>query len=66
MDNAYPNRTNALHEVGLATPISPTMGELWKYQDEKWILTNKMTLMPTNRKTEMSNFVLHTHVTFVL
>ena len=35
VDIVYPNHVNILHEVGIAPPISPKMGELSKDQDEK-------------------------------
>ena len=54
----------ALREAGPAPPIFPTIGELWKDQGEKRILTKKMTLMSTKIKAEISTFVLHDLVTF--
>ena len=46
--------------MGLAPPIFPTIGELWKIQDEKRILRMKNNLKSTKEKTEMSIFALHT------
>ena len=58
--SVYPNHTNALWEVGLAPYILPTIGEFWKGQDEKRILTKKMNLMLTKKQKYL--FLLHTHV----
>ena len=44
VDNVYPYHSNAFREAGVLHPIFPTMGELWKVQDEKWILRNKKFL----------------------
>ena len=38
------------------------MGELWKGQDRKLIVTKKENL---KKKTEMSIFVSHTHIIFL-
>ena len=46
----YPDHTNALCEAGLEPPISLTMGEWCKNKDEKWIVTIKMTSLPTKIK----------------
>ena len=35
MDSIYPSHANALRKAGLATPVFPTMRELWEKQDEK-------------------------------
>ena len=35
VDTIYPAHTNAHRKAGLAPPILPTMGELWRKQDEK-------------------------------
>ena len=49
MDSIYPNHVNALRETGLAPPIFPTMGELWKYQDIKTYL-DKENDLDVNKK----------------
>ena len=35
VDNIYPANANALWKAGLAPPVFPTMGDLWRNQDEK-------------------------------
>ena len=35
VDTIYPAHTNALRKAGLVPPVFPTMGELWRKQDEK-------------------------------
>ena len=35
MDTIYPAHANALRKVGLAPPVLPTIGDLWRKQDEK-------------------------------
>ena len=40
VDNVYPDHSNALCRAGLAPPIFPTMGELWKGQHEKTDIDN--------------------------
>ena len=35
VDNIYPAHTNALCKAGLAPPVFPIMGDLWRNQDEK-------------------------------
>ena len=40
VDKIYLNHTNALCKVGIAHPIFPTMGELWKNKDEKMDIEN--------------------------
>ena len=35
VDKIYPEHANALRKAGLVPPISPTMGYLWRKQDEK-------------------------------
>ena len=35
VDTIYPDHANALCKEGLAPPVSSTMGELWRKQDEK-------------------------------
>ena len=35
VDKVYPHHVNALCEAGLEPPNFPTMGDLWKIQDEK-------------------------------
>ena len=35
VDKIYPAHVNALRKVGLAPPVSPTMGDLRRKQDEK-------------------------------
>ena len=64
-ENVYPNHVNALHKAGLAPPILPTMGELWKGQDEKMDLDKGKYPEVSKKKTEMYIFVLHTHVIFL-
>ena len=44
VEHVYLEHMNALHKVGLAPPIFPITGELWKGQDEKWILRMKKNL----------------------
>ena len=35
VDKIYPAHAKALRKAGLAPPVSPTMGYLWRKQDEK-------------------------------
>ena len=35
MDTIYPDHANTLRKAGLAPPVFPIMGELWRKQDEK-------------------------------
>ena len=35
VDTIYPAHENALRKAGLAPPVFPTMGDLWRKQDEK-------------------------------
>ena len=35
VDNIYPAHANSLRKAGLAPPVFPTMGDLWRKQDEK-------------------------------
>ena len=35
VDKIYPDHANALRKAGLAPPNFPTMGDLWRKQDEK-------------------------------
>ena len=35
VDKIYPAHTNALRKVGLVPPVFPTMGYLWRNQDDK-------------------------------
>ena len=35
IDKIYPDHANALRKAGLAPPNFPTMGDLWRKQDEK-------------------------------
>ena len=35
VDKVYPDHANALRKAGLAPPNFPTMGDLWRNQDEK-------------------------------
>ena len=37
----YPDHANALCKAGLAPTIFPTMGELWKNQDENMNIENE-------------------------
>ena len=41
VDKVYPDHANALRKTGLAPPDFPTMGDLWKMQDEKLKIENK-------------------------
>ena len=60
----YPDHTNTLRKAGLAPPNFPTMGDLWSKQDEK-VDIEKITRRQKKIKTEMSTFVLPTHVIFL-
>ena len=35
LDKIYPDHVNSFRKAGLAPPIFPTMGYLWRNQDEK-------------------------------
>ena len=49
VDKVYPDHKNSLREAGLAPPNFPTIGYLWKIQDEK--LDNEIKREPdVNRK----------------
>ena len=41
VDKVYPDKANALFKAGLAPPDFPTMGYLWKTQDEKLEIENE-------------------------
>ena len=41
VDIVYPDHANALCKAGLAPPYFPTMGYLWKMQDEKLDIENE-------------------------
>ena len=41
VDKVYPDHANALRKAGLAPPDLPTMGDLWKMQDEKLDIENE-------------------------
>ena len=42
VDKIYPNHVNALCKAGLAPPNFPTMGYLWRKQDEKVDMENEL------------------------
>ena len=35
VDTIYPAHAKSLHKAGLAPPVLPTMGDLWRKQDNK-------------------------------
>ena len=35
VEKIYPSHANALHKAGLAPPVFPQMGDLWRKQDQK-------------------------------
>ena len=41
VDEVYPDHANALHKAGLAPSDFPTMGDLWKMQDENLNIENE-------------------------
>ena len=57
-----PEHANALRKAGLAPPDFPTVGDLWKMQDEKLDIENEKEPDVNKKKTEMSIFVFPTHV----
>ena len=57
VDNVQPNHANDLRKTGLAPTIYPTIGELWKGQDEKRILIKKNNLKSTKEKYKYLYFV---------
>ena len=59
----YPDYVNALRKAGLAPPNFPPMGDLWIKQDDKMEIERELDLSP--KETEMSTFVLHTHIIFI-
>ena len=63
VDKIYPAHANALRKEGLAPPVFPTMGDLWRKQDEK--VENEKERDVRKKKIEMSTFLLHTHFTFL-
>ena len=63
VESIYPAHAKALRKSGLAPSVFPTMGELWEKQDEK--LEKNKERDVSVKKTEMSIFVLLTHVTFL-
>ena len=63
VDKIYPDYANAFRKAGLTPPISPTMGDLWRKQDEKVDMEKERDV--SKKKTEMSTFVLRTYVTFL-
>ena len=44
VDKVYPDHANALRKAGIAPPDFPTMGDLWKMQDEKRRMRTKQNL----------------------
>ena len=63
VDKIYPNHANVLRKASLAPPTFPRMGDLWRKQDEKVDSDKERDV--SKKKTEMSTFVLRTHVTFL-
>ena len=63
VDKIYPDHANTLHKAGLVPPISPTIGDLWRKQDEK--VNSEKERDVRKIKTERSTFVLRTHITFL-
>ena len=41
VEKVYPDHANSLRKAGLAPPDFPTMGDLWKMQDEKLEIENE-------------------------
>ena len=54
IDKVYPDHVNALRAAGLAPPNFPTMGYLWKNQDENLDIENEKE--PDINKKENINF----------
>ena len=63
VDKIYPAHANNICKAGLVPPIFPTMGYLWRNQDEK--VENEKEQDVIKKKRKMSTFVLHTHNTFL-
>ena len=64
VDKICPDHVNALCKAGLAPSNLPTKRDLLSKQDENMDMKKNQT--STKRKTEMSTFVLTTHVIFLL
>ena len=65
-EKIYHNQAIALHKAGLAPPICFLQWETFgENQDKKMDIENKKGVNVTKKKTELSTFVLHTHVIFL-
>ena len=63
VDKIYSDHANALRKAGLAPPIFEQCDIYEKIRMRRWIVKRNET--SAKRKTEMYNFVLRTHVTFL-
>ena len=62
IDRVYLNHVNALREADLAPPNFPTMGDLWKFQDEKLDIENeKESDVNRNKNTNVYFCVASSH-----
>ena len=57
-----PHRLTSFIMIQGKPSIFPEMGELWRDQNEKWIVTGKMTPLLTKRKTKISIFELFLYI----
>ena len=49
VDKIYPAHANALRKAGLAPHVFPTMGDLWRKQDEKVDIEKEQSFSKKNR-----------------
>ena len=63
VDKIYPDHANDLRKAGLAPSNFPAMGYLWSKQVEKVDIEKELDVR--KNKTEMSTFVLPTHVIYL-
>ena len=64
VEKIYPNHAYTLRKAVISPPNILTMGDLWIKQDER-ADAEKDPDFNKKRQTEMSTFVLHTHVIFL-
>ena len=62
VDKVYPDHANSLREAGLAPPNFPTMGYLWKMQDEKLDIENKKTVVNKKKNRNVYFCVAYSHI----
>ena len=63
VDKIYPDHANTLRKAGLTLPNFLTMGDLRRKQDDKVDMESERDVR--KKKTEKSNFVFRTYITFL-